>query len=81
MSTFEYRGQQVPLITSVDDLEVDDAEVMEELFGVDLRDVSHLSLTKQLRMFVLLSVRRVDPAATPADCGKVKLGPLLKAFT
>jgi hypothetical protein len=81
MPTFRWREQDVELIKDIDDLEVDDAELIEEQLGLDLRDITSAPLVRQLKAFVLISIRRVDQAATLADAGRVKLGPLLAAFT
>lgn len=81
--TFEFRGEPVSLIASVDDLDLGDAMAMEEMFGFDLRDIRSVPLTRQLQFFVFVSVRRVFPTVALeelAQPGAVRLGPLLAAF-
>lgn len=85
MTSFRYTDRSgaehdVPLIISIDELDIDAAEALEDAVGVDIRSINTVSLTRQLRAFVFISLKRFDPAATPADVGKIKLGGLLKSF-
>jgi len=79
--TRDGRMLDVELLVDIDELDIDAAEALEEAIGADIRAINDLPLTKQLRTFVFISVRRVDPEATMRDVGRVKLGPLLGAFT
>jgi hypothetical protein len=71
----------VELLVDIDDIDVDAAEALELAIGADIRAINSLRLTQQLRVFVFISARRVDPGATMEGVGRVKLGPLLTAFT
>lgn len=81
MPTFPWRGHDVELVTGVDDLDLDDADLLEEEFGLDLRDFGQIPPRRQLRILALISVRRIDPSAKPADVGGVKLQALSRAMT
>lgn len=83
--TFPYRDANgtehaVELVVDINDLDIDAAEAVEEAVGADIRAINDLTLTRQLRVLAFASIRRVDPDAALRDVGRVKLGPLLRAF-
>lgn len=82
MLTFTHDGEEFDLVTSVDDLDIDDAEILEDELGLDLRDINlrSMKLHRMARIFVLLSLRKKRPGATLADAGKVRLAAFLAAF-
>ena len=79
MRTFEFRGQQVPLIRSLDDLDLDGAEIIEEELGFDLNDFARLPKSRMFKTFALVSARAVFPDATMAEVGRLKLGAMATA--
>lgn len=81
MPTFMYDGEEFELVSDFGDLLLDDAEIIEEELGLDMREVRSLPLSKAGKVFVLISLRRRRPHATLADAGKVKMGVFLAAFT
>jgi hypothetical protein len=80
MPTFPFRGQDVEITTSLDDLDLDAAELIEEELGLDLRDMGKLPKIRLMKTLALISVRRAFPDATMAEVGRIRLGALATAI-
>lgn len=80
MPTFHHDGEDFELVADIDDLLIDDAQILEEELGIDLRDIGRLPFHKMARVFVLLSLRRRRPDATLADAGRVRMAPVIAAL-
>jgi hypothetical protein len=59
------------------DMELNELEVLEEVGGINLRELEDIAVTVRLvKALVYVSMRRSDPAATIEDAGHVKLSVL-----
>lgn len=80
MGNILFRGTELPVMTSIDDLDLDAAEVIEGELGLDLRDLGKLPKIRMMKTLTLISVRVRFPDATMAEVGKIKLNDMVKAF-
>lgn len=79
-ATFEHDGETFELLTNIDDLDIGDAEILEDEVGIDLKSFATLKFTKQLKLFILMSIRRKRADFTLDDCRRVKLSPIVAAI-
>lgn len=81
MPTFEYQGHTVELVTSIDDIDLDDAEILEDELGIDIRDFDKMPRIRMFKTFALISLRQAGITATMKDVGKITLTGLLQGFS
>lgn len=81
MPSITFRGKEVELVTSVDTLDLDAAEILETEIGVDIRDFGSLPKIRMFKALALISARAAGfTDVTMAEVGRLKLDVLISAF-